>query len=85
MTSEEIVSEVRTELNRVGQNWRLKFKVSDEVRKDGAWLQVFIQSNSTKDNAAAERQIIADVESDLSDKTGQELLLVPVHNLIATP
>ena len=84
MTSEQIVSEVRKELNKAGERWTLKFKVSDEVRKDGAWLQVFIQSDSTRTNAAAERQIIADVESDLSDRSGQELLLIPVQDLITS-
>ena len=73
MTSEEIVSEVRKSLNQAGTAWRLTFEVSDVVQKDGAWLQVFIRSDSTHSNSAAERQIIADVEADLSDKSGQEL------------
>ena len=83
MKPEEIIPTVTKELNEAGKAWNLQFEVSDQTLQDGSWLQVFIQSNSTRANGAAERQIIADVESELSERAGQELLLVPVQSLPA--
>ena|ERR1700722_9285468 len=79
----EIVDSVRDALNAAGKQWSLKFEVSPKTVQDEGWLQVFIHSNAERANAAAERQIIADVESELSEKFGQELLLVPVESISA--
>gem|GEM_PF-5120564 len=85
MSEREIVDLVRTNLNDEGRPWNLLFEVDERVLRDGAWLQVFVRSNVTRSNRAAESQIISDVESDLSDTTGQELLIVPVQEFAAGP
>jgi hypothetical protein len=79
VSHEQIIERVREDLNREGRRWNLAFDVDNRALQDGAWLQIFIKSNSTRANRAAESQIISDVESDLSDATGEELLLVPVQ------
>ena len=82
MSHEQIVEKVREDLNKEGRQWNLEFDVDARVLREGAWLQIFVKSNSNRANRAAESQIISDVESDLSESTGEELLIVPVQEFV---
>ena len=82
-SADEIVKKVAEALNAEGEKWNLHFQVSPVTQPDGGWLQVFIQSDAVRSNSAAERQIISQVESDLSDEFGQELLLASVESVSA--
>jgi hypothetical protein len=82
MSESEIVERVRNGLNDEGKKWNLEFAVDERVLREGAWLQVFVKSNSNRSNRAAESQIISDVESELSETTGEELLIAPVQEFV---
>jgi hypothetical protein len=82
MSQQEILASVRNLLNAEGQAWNLHFQVSDQTLPDGEWLQLFVMSDATRRNAAAEQQIISDVEEELSQSSGQELLLVKVSEFV---
>jgi hypothetical protein len=82
MSEKEIVERVRKNLTQEGRKWNLAFDVDDRVLRDGTWLQMFVKSNSTRANRAAESQIVSDVEYDLSETIGEELLIVPVQEFV---
>ena len=75
MSPEQIIEKVREDLNKEGRQWNLEFDVDHRVLRDGAWLQIFVKSNSNRGNRAAESQIISDVESDASAFDGHEVVV----------
>ena len=81
MTQAEIVKLVERLLNDAGSQYRLAFQVSKKTRKDNDWLQVFVSSDATRQNRAAERQVIADVEELVTKRAKREILLVPVQSV----
>jgi hypothetical protein len=76
MTDQEIIEQLRTQLNKEGRRWGLQYEVSDASRPDGEWTQFYVSHNETRKNSAASRQIIANVESDIIAKAGREIIII---------
>lgn len=81
MNDQQIIKELKERLNSEGRSWQLQFAVSNSIRQDGDWWIVCVSHNATRENSAAARQIIANVESKITKDAGRELLLVPVSKL----
>ncbi|MBW7929294.1 MAG: hypothetical protein H3C58_14655 [Fimbriimonadaceae bacterium] len=81
MNDQQIIKELKERLNDEGSKWHLQFAVSRSMSQDGDWWIVFVSHNATRENGAAARQIIADVEREVTGAAGRELLLVPVSKL----
>lgn len=81
MSVNDLIQEIRRELEAAGKPWRLHFEVSDKSLREGDWVQIFVNSDSDRGNNAAERQILRNVESDIAERFGEEILLVKVSGL----
>jgi hypothetical protein len=79
VTKDQILKYIESELNSRGEEFGLAFKVAKQTRVDGEWLQVFVSSNVTRRNGAAERQLIADVEEEATKKSRREILILPTR------
>ena len=84
MTNAEIRKLLSKKLNKRGEKYNLTFQVDKTTKKDLGWLQIFVSSNAVSSNRPAERQIIADVEEEITKSAKQEILLVPVSNIADT-
>lgn len=84
MKESEIKKFVFSELNKRGRQFDLIFQVDKKTKMDLEWLQIFVSSNANSANSPAERQIIADVEEDVTKSAKQEILLVPVPTIADT-
>ena len=82
MTNDQIVQELKRRLNAEGASFGLRYEVSKNARPDGDWTQFYVRSDETRQNRAASRQIIADVEEDVVKAAGREIILIRVSELV---
>ena len=85
MSIPDLLNDVRERLRVEGEPWELHFEVMDVTYREGNWLHVYVLSDSHRRNSAAERQIRRNVESDVKDELGEEILLVRItaHDQVA--
>ncbi len=77
MTEEQIQQTLDSELNKRGKSFGIHYDVELTWRIDGDWTQYFVREHANGHRPAS-RQIIADVEEELSKRWGRELLVVLV-------
>lgn len=82
MTNDQIVQELKSRLNQEGKPFGVRFEVSQNARPDGEWTQFYVRHDATRQNKAATRQILSDVQEDIVKEAGREIIVIPVFELL---